>query len=521
MRDFSRFLLEIWKESCQHTDLAALVAELAPRLAAHLPIGAIYVRELVPARRSIETIAYQVLIGDRDIPDSPVTLSTGDWKRVAAWAKSDWLENAADPPSQVAAGSPQGGWLAIPLFERRDVAGVLVLTAKPRTAFNRKHREMVAQLADPLAAALALHRKHRELATQRDSAAADRASLLTRLGRKEMLEAIIGADKGLRLVMERVELVAPADAPVLILGETGSGKEVIARAIHERSPRSAGPFIRVNCGAIPPELIDSQLFGHEKGSFTGASDQRQGWFERADGGTLFLDEIGELPLPAQVRLLRVLQDHHFERVGGQQAVHVDVRIVAATHRELAEMVARGNFRQDLWYRINVFPILLPQLSERTEDIPDLARHFARRAATRFGLAYVEPSAGDLLLLESYGWPGNVRELSAVIDRATILGRGKSLDVATALGWSNQGRKSTATAPESSASKSTASPVIAATPLGVLSLNAAIAQHIERALAVTCGRIEGRKGAAALLAINPHTLRAKMRKLGIDWTRYRD
>ena len=193
--------------------------------------------------------------------------------------------------------------------------------------------------------------------------------------------------------MERVELVSKSDVPVLIFGETGSGKEVVARAIHNRSPRAKRPFIRVNCGAIPHELIDSQLFGHEKGAFTGATETRQGWFERADGGTLLLDELGELPLAAQVRLLRILQDGWLDRVGGQRPISVDVRIVAATHRDLPAMVAAGQFREDLWYRLAVFPIVLPPLRERREDIPELARHFAQRAATRFGLYPAEPTAG--------------------------------------------------------------------------------------------------------------------------------
>src|SRR4029453_8506677 len=200
----------------------------------------------------------------------------------------------------------------------------------------------------------------------------------------------------------------------------GTGKEVVSRAIHTRSTRGAAPFIRVNCGAIPSELVDSQLFGHERGSFTGAADTRKGWFERADGGTLFLDEIGELPLPAQVRLLRVLQDGFIERVGGQQPLKVDVRIVAATHRDLAAMVKNATFREDLWYRINVFPILLPRLAERIEDIPALARHLAQRAANRFGLPFVEPTTADLHALLNYSWPGNIRELGAVMHRAAIL-----------------------------------------------------------------------------------------------------
>ncbi len=283
----------------------------------------------------------------------------------------------------------------------------------------------------------------------------------------------------------------------------------------------------MNCGAIPPELVDSQLFGHEKGSFTGAAGQHQGWFERADGGTLFLDEIGELPLPAQVRLLRVLQDHQIERVGGKSQVHVDVRIVAATHRDLASMVKDARFREDLWYRINVFPLLLPRLRERLEDIPALARHFSRHAATRFGLPYVEPNENDLRLLAGYHWPGNIRELGAVIDRAAILGGGRTLDIDVALGLTRQQAPAApATAPTLYEVIPDADPSAAPVPLppvagAVVPLATAMRQHIERALAITFGRIEGPRGAAAILEINPHTLRARMRKLGIDANRFRE
>jgi len=345
-------------------------------------------------------------------------------------------------------------------------------------------------------------------------------------------EAIVGSETGLRAVMERVRIVAPSDMPVLILGETGTGKEVVARAIHGRSPRSSKPFIRVNCGAIPTELIDSQLFGHERGSFTGASDQRKGWFERADGGTLFLDEIGELPLAAQVRLLRVLQDHQIERVGGQEHIHVDVRIVAATHRDLSAMVHSRSFREDLWYRINMFPILLPGLRERVEDIPSLARHFAKRAADRFGLPYVEPSLADIKQLMEYRWPGNIRELQAVMDRAVILGGGLKLDVAMSLGnafiqpavsfTSSDEPTFYEVIPESTVLSPSPprSTLVEVDDGPVDSLNSAIVRHIERALAATNGQVEGNRGAAQLLGINPHTLRAKMRKLTIDWDRFR-
>ena len=324
-------------------------------------------------------------------------------------------------------------------------------------------------------------------------------------------DAIIGASDGLATVMQRVELVGPSDVPVLVLGETGSGKEVIARCLHARSQRRAGPFVRVNCGAIPPELVDSQLFGHERGSFTGATDRRQGWFERADGGTLFLDEIGELPPAAQVRLLRVLQDGTIERVGGQSSVRVDCRIIAATHRDLPAMVEAGTFREDLWYRLSVFPLVVPPLRERPKDIPALARYFASRAI-RFGLPPCELTEDDLTALLEYAWPGNVRELAAVIDRAAILGRGERLELRTALGVSRPAR-SLSTAVRLGLSTASAARTI-------LPLEDVIREHIELALSVSGGRIEGPSGAAALLEVNPHTLRSRMRKLGIDWTLHR-
>jgi transcriptional regulator with GAF, ATPase, and Fis domain len=336
---------------------------------------------------------------------------------------------------------------------------------------------------------------------------------LTRLGRKALADTVVGADSGLRMVMDRVELVARSDVPVLIVGETGTGKELVARLIHNRSPRASGPFIRVNCGAIPSELIDSQLFGHERGAFTGAVEARQGWFERADGGTLLLDEMGELPLAAQVRLLRILQDGWLERVGGHSPVHVDVRIVAATHRDLAAMVTQGKFREDLWYRIAVFPIHLPPLRDRLQDIPSLAAHFAEKAATRFGLALAMPTPQDITILQNYPWPGNIRELAAVIDRAAILGDGARLEVATALGV---GRVPAAPPPGNGSLK----PAAPEARPHILPLDEAMKRHIELALEAAHGRIEGPYGAARVLDINPHTLRARMRKLGIDWKQYR-
>jgi len=307
-------------------------------------------------------------------------------------------------------------------------------------------------------------------------------------------------------------LVAKSDVPVLIFGETGSGKEVIARAFHNNSRRKDGPFIRVNCGAIPPELIDSQLFGHERGAFTGAVESRKGWFERADCGTLFLDEVAELPLPAQVRFLRILQDGWLERVGGKYPLKVDVRIVLATHRDLASMVGRGQFRDDLWYRIATFPVFLPPLRERLEDLKELADHFARRSAIRFGLPVLLPSEQDIEMLAAYPWPGNIRELGAVIDRAALIGNGNQLEVSKALGWSER------IDPNHNEVRAEAEHF--QTPREICSLDEAMKKHIILALEKTQGKIEGAGGAGALLKINPHTLRARMRKLGIHWAEYR-
>jgi transcriptional regulator with GAF, ATPase, and Fis domain len=312
--------------------------------------------------------------------------------------------------------------------------------------------------------------------------------------------------------MQRVNQVAPSEASVLILGETGSGKEVIARAIHARSKRQKSAFVRVNCGALPPELIDSELFGHQKGSFTGAVAQRRGWFERADRGTLLLDEVGELPMAAQVRLLRVLQDGILQRVGSEEDIAVDVRVIAATHRDLPHMVQEGKFREDLWYRLAVFPIILPALHERSADIKPLALHFIHRAAQRLGLPTPVLKAADLQLLLSYRWPGNVRELGSVLERAVILGQQKELDLKTALG--GEGLRKFSSSPSKTLSIETEEVVIQP-------LETVVKEHIKLALAKTGGRVDGPRGAANLLGLNTSTLRGKLRKHGIDPSNFKD
>ncbi len=519
MERHSGLLLDVWREVCRHIEIGESIERLGAILKRRLPVDTLLVRRLDPARSCVETVA---AVGRTAGASGAVAMRTDvsapDLERLAAWCGRGKVERGTDRtirrrlPGLLPQGL-EGPVLAAPLLVRDAPAGVLILFAAPRHELRDEHVELIQALAEPFAVALENDHRLRELIALRESLEADKRSLLSRLDRHDISDSIVGAETGLKPVMEQIELVARSDAPVLILGETGAGKEVVARAIHQRSRRVSGPFLRVNCGAIPPDLVDSELFGHERGSFTGAVGTRQGWFERADGGTLFLDECGELNPAAQVRLLRILQDGTFERVGGERPLHVDVRIVAATHRDLAAMTGDGRFRQDLWYRLAVFPIRLPPLRDRPADIPALAAHFALRAAKRLGMAPMVPTAQDVNLLVSYPWPGNVRELAAVIERAAILGGGSRLDVARALGHRplvEPARPSEATAPGPNLGDT--APF---SPLGV-----AMAQHIEAALARCGGRIEGPTGAAALLKINPHTLRARMRKLGVDWRGFR-
>jgi PAS domain S-box-containing protein len=314
-------------------------------------------------------------------------------------------------------------------------------------------------------------------------------------------DKIVGAEFGLKEVMDNAHIASTVSSPVILLGETGVGKDVIANYIHFASSRNQEAFVTVNCGAIPSELIDSELFGHEKGAFTGALAQKRGRFERADKGTIFLDEIGELPLPAQVRLLRVLQNKKIERVGGVKIIPLDIRIIAATNRNLEEMVQKKLFREDLWFRLNVFPIMIPPLRLRTEDIPALAQHFIERKTKELKLGHtphLAASAMDTLL--AYDWPGNVRELENVIERAMILHRGAPVRFDD-LGFS---------------------PVETANAAGgapddeMLGLDELVKRHIERALELTEGKIHGPGGAGEVLEVNPDTLRYRMRKLNIPF-----
>ncbi len=385
-----------------------------------------------------------------------------------------------------------------------EEVGRLSVSKYGKNVYTREHARLLQIAKEPVAIALSNARRYRELLRIRDILADDNRAMQRELERISGNQ-VVGADFGLRQVMEMVRQVAPLNNPVLLLGETGTGKEVIANAIHTASSAREKRIVRVQCGAIPDTLLDSELFGHEKGAFTGALATKRGRFERADGGTIFLDEIGELTLDAQVKLLRVLQEHEIERLGGQEVIKVDVRVIAATNRDLEERVRAGAFREDLYYRLNVFPIHLPPLRERKEDIPALTLHFMERKSREMGLMKT-PFLGESALarLKEYDWPGNVRELQNVVERAIITNRDGTLT------FDNLVVAPRRTVVDRNLSDTLMFPT----------LDEAMAEYIRQAMKISEGKVEGPGGAAERLGLNPSTLRARMRKLKIPFGRLR-
>ncbi len=377
--------------------------------------------------------------------------------------------------------------------------GILMITTKGNDRFTKEHGALIRSVERPLAIAMSNARRFLELEQLKNLLREDNRALMREIEDRSGSQ-VIGADFGMKRVMEQVRQVAPQLSPVLLLGETGTGKEVIANAIHLYSSRGNGPMIRVQCGAIPETLLDNELFGHERGAFTGAFDTRRGRFERARGGTIFLDEIAELSHEAQVKLLRVLQEKEFERVGGDRTIQADVRIIAATHRDLAQRIRDGQFRQDLFFRLNVFSIHLPPLRDRKQDIPLLMRYFIERKA---GEMNMRPAPGvdleEIRKLLDYDWPGNVRELQNIIERALITNRSEILQFPDLTSFNQDNTPSKKESPSSTE---------------VLTLQETIKAHLSRVLTLTSGRIEGPRGAARLLDMHPSTLRFHLKKMGL-------
>lgn len=411
----------------------------------------------------------------------------------------------------------------VPLIARGSCIGTLNVTSRESDRYSAEDAHFLGEVAVQVALAVENMKAYEEIKTLTAKLEAENVYLQEEIRIEHNFDEIVGNSAALMDVLQKVELVAPTDSTVLLTGETGTGKEVIARAIHARSPRKARPMVSINCGAIPSSLVESELFGHVKGAFTGALERATGRFELADGSTLFLDEVGELPLDIQVKLLRVLQEREFQPLGSSRTVHVNVRIIAASNRELEQAVRTGAFRADLFYRLNVLPVRIPPLRERQADIPQLAMFFLDRSSKRLGKKLSAVSEETMDLLIHYHWPGNIRELQNIIERGAVLSRGPvfTLDrdvfkMPTGPGVSNVVAPERGVSASTPALSSTAPEQSAEPPLRLAD---AERQHILAILKKTGWVIDGPKGAAKILDLHPNTLRGRVKRLGIDRMRH--
>ena len=389
----------------------------------------------------------------------------------------------------------------VPLVDREQAIGALMVASRQEAAFSQREVEMLSRIASQIATAVNNALAFRQIADLRDRLRHEKQYLEEELNLEHRFEDIVGESPSLKQVLKQIETVAPTTASVLIQGETGTGKELLARAIHRLSPRRERTFIKLNCAAIPAGLLESELFGHEKGAFTGAIARKMGRVELANEGTLFLDEIGELPLDLQPKLLRALQEREIERLGGTRPIQVDVRLVAATNRDLEKLVAEKQFRADLYYRLKVFPVFAPPLRTRRADIPLLVRHFVDKHGRRMGKTIEHIPDEAMEALTQWKWPGNIRELENFIERAVILSRGSSLHVPLA--------ELEQEADEEDEVETSGDP----------SLQAAEREHILRVLREAKGMIGGPNGAAVRLGLKRTTLNSKLKKLGIERSDY--
>ena len=419
------------------------------------------------------------------------TTTRGEWQSVLV----EDLEKEKDlpPPDDRLLATGIRSYISVPLIGKRGPLGYLALASLEPGRFSVEDRDFLNDAGKQVALALENIKAYEEIAALKAALERENLYLQEEIKVEHNFSDIVGRSKGMRQLLKSIETVAPTDVTVLILGETGTGKELVARAVHDLSPRCGRPLVKVNCAALPAGLIESELFGHEKGAFTGAIGRKIGRFELAHTGSIFLDEVGELPLELQVKLLRVLQEGEFERIGNSETRRVNVRVITATNRDLPRAIEEGRFRSDLYYRLNVFPVTVPPLRNRPEDIPLLVRHCVMKGNLRFRKNVENIRTTTMEALTSYPWPGNVRELENVVERAMILSQGTDLEVGPF----------DVTAPPSAAERAFST------------LQELERKHILEALELTVWRVSGDRGAARLLGMKPTTLEARMKKLGIS------
>jgi formate hydrogenlyase transcriptional activator len=499
--DRYRALLAVSETIVSHRDLPALFHELAGRLRQVVRFDFL---TLVLNDAATGTMCLHVLETSEPLTDTPgIVLPVEDDPAGLVWqTQQPLITSSMDElrrwPRLLERVQPYGvqSYCWLPLTTSRRRLGALVFACKLPSTYDGADVGFLQLVANQVAVAVENALAFQEIQALQDKLSRENAYLEEEARTEHNFGEIVGRSAALRRALKKVETVAPTSSTVLIRGETGTGKELAARALHDLSPRQGRTFVKLNCAAIPTGLLESELFGHEKGAFTGAVSQKVGRFELADKGTLFLDEVGDIPPELQPKLLRVLQEQEFERLGGTRTIKVDVRLVAATHRDLAQMVADGRFREDLYYRLNVFPVVLPPLRERPDDIPRLVRHFTQRFAGRMGRRIETIPSAVMDALIRYPWPGNVRELQNVIERAVILAPGSSLQVPPG---ELQPAPTQALAPTAAA----------------VTLADAEREHILSALRETGWVVGGPKGAAARLGMKRSTLQKKMQKLGIS------
>jgi formate hydrogenlyase transcriptional activator len=503
-RDRLRVLLEVNNAMVSKLDLRALFAEISASLRRVIHHDYTSLAQFEESTNQMRVLALDFPQGKGLIHEEMILPLDGSIAGTAFRSRQPLILNHAameefnSPTSRLFLAEGVRSTICVPLITHDRVLGTLTLASLRDAAFQQGDVDLLVQVAGQVAIALENALAFQQIAELKNQLAQEKLYLEDEIRSEMHFDEIVGDSPLLRAVLKQVETVAPTDSTVLIQGETGTGKELIARAIHNLSHRREHTFVKVNCAAIPIGLLESELFGHERGAFTGAIAQKSGRFELAHRGTLFLDEVGDIPIELQPKLLHVLQEKAFERLGSTRTIHVDVRVVAATNRDLAEMVAERTFRSDLYYRLRVFPLVVPPLRERQDDIPTLVRYFAQKYARRMNRTVETIPSETLDSLVRYSWPGNIRELENLIERAVIVSPGPVLRVPL------------------SELKLPAEPVAG----DILTLEAAERQHILKALDATNWVLGGPQGAAAKLAMKRTTLQSRMQKLGITRNQFR-